>query len=91
MTVPPRMYFGNVDAAAEDATALSERFVDGKLFELVVGPTAPDGANVLVGLKGTGKTALGRVVIERFQGIKWARNPAPCASMFPRTIFVLAC
>jgi hypothetical protein len=74
MTSPARMYFGEVDASAEDAATLSARFVNGELLESVVGPNALDGAAILVGLKGTGKTALGRVAIERFVGVKWFRN-----------------
>ena len=74
MPAPPRMYFGDVDASAEDATTLSQRFVNDFLLEVVVGPKTPDGATILVGLKGTGKTALGRVATERFSGVKWFRN-----------------
>jgi hypothetical protein len=74
MPASPRMYFGDVDAAAEDAAALSRRYVNGSLLDSVIGPRAPDGATILVGLKGTGKTALGKVAMERFSGLKWFRN-----------------
>ena len=66
-----RKYFGHVDASAEDMQALNSHFVSHELFTEIIGPDNSDGAQIIVGLKGAGKTALGRVAIERFDGIQW--------------------
>src|SRR5258707_11483295 len=77
-----RSYFGQVDASAEDAGVLRRQFVAGRAFDNVIGPAAPDGAEVIVGMKGTGKTALGRVTLEHFDGIKWFRSERSRDSRF---------
>jgi hypothetical protein len=77
-----RSYFGQVDASAEDASVLRRQFVAGKAFDNVIGPAAPDGAEIIVGMKGTGKTALGRVTLEHFEGIKWFRSERSRDSRF---------
>lgn len=74
MISSPRKYFGDVDASNESATDLDRQFVGEELFQRIVGPTSHDGAQVVIGLKGMGKTALGRVAIERFTGAKWYRS-----------------
>jgi hypothetical protein len=69
-----RQYFGSVDASLENIEALDSSFVAPALFDELIGPETPDGIQTVVGLKGSGKTALGRVAAQRFQGVTWMRN-----------------
>jgi hypothetical protein len=66
-------YFGDIDAAKEDCKLLSDYFIVQPLFERVE-KEKNDGPTIVVGVKGAGKTALGRVVYERFNGLKWFRD-----------------
>jgi hypothetical protein len=76
-----RKYFGEVDASAEESTVLERQFVGEELLKSVVGLSA-DGAEIVIGLNGTGKTALGRVIFDRFNGAKWFRSEKSYDSRF---------
>ena len=66
-------YFGDIDAAKEDSKLLSDYFIAHPIFERVE-KEKNDRPTIVVGVKGAGKTALGRVVFERFNGLKWFRD-----------------